>query len=152
LRKTGIEPTTVVVGPDAESQPWVRDLAGRLGLSHTVAQKIRRGDRSVEIGFPDLTCIAGRPALIVDDIVSSGRTMVACAKALISAGTTMIDAVITHALFPDELCSDMIRSGIRSIRSTNSVPHSTDVIELENLFIDALQSEMAFTTLPEHSR
>ena len=53
LRKTGLDPATVVVGPDAESVPWVSDLAGRLGLSHTVAQKTRRGDRSVEIDFQD---------------------------------------------------------------------------------------------------
>lgn len=49
----------------------ISDLAGRLGLSHTVAQKTRRGDRSVEIGFMDTSRIAGHPALIVDDIVSS---------------------------------------------------------------------------------
>ncbi len=51
LRAAGIDPATIVVGPDAESGPWVSDLAGRLGLAHLVAQKIRRGDRSVEIGF-----------------------------------------------------------------------------------------------------
>ena len=49
LRGERIDPATVVVGPDAESRPWVSDLAGRLGLRLAVAQKIRRGDRSVEI-------------------------------------------------------------------------------------------------------
>ena len=152
LRQTGIEPATIIVGPDAKSQPWVSDLASRLGLSHTVAQKIRRGDRSVEIGFPDPTCIAGRPALIVDDIVSSGGTMIACARALTSAGATMIDAVVTHALFPENSGHDMVQSGIRSIRSTHSVPHSTNAILLDNLFIDALQDEMTFAPFPEISR
>jgi ribose-phosphate pyrophosphokinase len=88
----------------------------------------------------------------VDDIVSSGGTMVACARALTSAGATMIDAVVTHALFPEELCRDMIEAGIRSIRSTHSVPHATNAIALDNLFIDALQDEIAFTTLLETSR
>jgi len=152
LRKTGVDPATVVVGPDAESEPWVSDLASRLGLAHTVARKTRSGDRSVEIRFPDLTRIAGRPALIVDDIVSSGGTMIACSRALMSAGATMIDAVIIHALFPEELCREMIQSGIRSIRSTHSVPHSTNAIALDNLFIDALQDEITFTTLPENFR
>ena len=152
LRKTGFNPATIVVGPDAESEPWVSDLASRLGLSHTVAQKIRRGDRSVEIGFSDPTRIDGRPALIIDDIVSSGGTMIACAKALTSAGATMIDAVITHALFPEELCRDMIQSGIRSIRSTYSVPHPTNAIALDSLFVDALRNETTFTTVPENSR
>ncbi len=149
LRKAGIDPRTVVVGPDAESRPWVSGLADRLGLSHAVAQKARRGDRSVEIGFPYPTLIAGNPALIVDDIVSSGGTMIACAKALKSAGATMIDAVVTPALFPEDLCRDMTLSGVRSIRSTHSVPHVTNAISLDDLFVSALEDEVRSAFVPE---
>jgi ribose-phosphate pyrophosphokinase len=152
LRKAGLDPATVVVGPDAESRPWVSDLAGRLGLSHTVAKKTRRDDRSVEIEFPEPTRIAGHPALIVDDIVSSGGTMIACAKALSSAGATVIDAVVTHALFPEALCRDMASAGVRSIRSTHSVPHSTNAIPLDDLFVNALRGELKLSTIPETSR
>ncbi len=109
LRATGIDPATVVVGPDAESGPWVSDLAGRLGLAHVVARKIRRGDRSVEIGFDDPAPLAGRPALLVDDIVSSGETLIACARALTAAGAGTIDAVVTHALFPSAMATEFHR-------------------------------------------
>lgn len=142
LRRTGIDPATVVVGPDAESLPWVSRLAGRLGLAHAVAQKNRRGDRSVEIAFPDKAILAGRPALIVDDIVSSGGTLMACARALTAAGAVTVDAVVTHALFPEALCREMASSGIRSIRSTHSVPHSTNAIALDGLFAEALNNEL----------
>jgi ribose-phosphate pyrophosphokinase len=142
LRKTGFDPATVLAGPDAESLPWVRDLAGRLGLSHTVARKTRRSDRSVAIEFQDSACIVGRPVLIVDDIVSSGGTIIACAKALTAAGATAIDAIVTHALFPEEACSAMVSSGIRSIRSTSSVPHFTNAIVLDELLAGALKSEL----------
>lgn len=142
LRKNGLDPATVVVGPDAESEPWVKDLARRLGLSHAVAQKTRRGDRSVQIGFSDSAPISGRPALIVDDIVSSGGTIIACARALGAAGATGIDAVVTHALFPEQLCRAMTHSGIRSIRSTRSVPHPTNAIALDDLFVTALENEI----------
>jgi ribose-phosphate pyrophosphokinase len=90
--------------------------------------------------------------LIVDDIVSSGGTMIACAKALYSAGATTIDVVVTHALFPEELCREMALSGIRSIRSTHSVPHSTNAIPLDTLFVNALQSEIKLADTPETSR
>ena len=152
LRKTGLDPMTVVAGPDAESLPWVSNLAGRLGLSYTVAQKTRRGDRSVAIAFQNPVCVAGRPALIVDDIVSSGGTIIACAKALTAAGATTIDAVVTHALFPEQLCREMAASGIRSIRSTYSVPHSTNAIALDDLFVDALKGELKRADFSEISR
>ena len=143
LRKTGLDAATAIVGPDAESLPWVSNLAGRLHLSHIVARKVRRGDRSVAVEFQDRTRIAGRPALIVDDIVSSGGTIIACAKALTAGGATVIDAVVTHALFSAEICKEMIASGIRSIRSTHSVPHFTNAIPLDGLFADALKNEIA---------
>ena len=146
LRITGLDPATVVVGPDAESRPWVSDLAGRLGLSRAVARKIRRGDRSVEISFDEPSLIAGRPALMIDDIVSSGGTLIACAKALAAAGAATIDAIATHALFPAAHCRDMNLAGIRSIRSTHSVPHPTNAFILDDLYAAALRSEMCDTT------
>ena len=149
LRITGIDPATIVVGPDAESRPWVSDLAGRLGLAHAVAQKIRRGDRAVDIGFAEPASVAGRPVLLVDDIVSSGGTLIACAKALSAAGAKAIDAVITHALFPPEMAIEFADSGIRSIRSTSSVPHPTNAIPLDDIFVAALRGEINGTSFPK---
>ncbi len=131
-----------MVGPDAESCPWVSDLAGRLHLPHTVATKIRRGDRSVAIEFPDSARIAGHPALIIDDIVSSGGTIIACARTLTAAGATAVDAVVTHALFPEAAYREMSAAGVRSIRSTQSVPHFTNAIALDEVFTDALKGEL----------
>lgn len=149
LRVTGIDPATIVAGPDAESRPWVSGLAGQLGLAHTVARKVRRGDRSVEIGFADRASIAGRPVLLVDDIVSSGGTLIACAKALTAAGATAVDAIITHALFPAEMAIEFANAGIRSIRSTTSVPHPTNAFPLDDILAAALRSEVTGTTFPE---
>ncbi len=142
LRAAGCDPDTVVAGPDAESEPWVEDLARRLGLAHAVAHKTRRSDRSVEIAFADPKLFADRPALLVDDIVSSGSTLITCAQALAAAGASSIDAIVTHALFPPELTREFLRAGIRSVRSTNSVPHPTNAIALDATLADALRREI----------
>ncbi|MEI8154601.1 MAG: ribose-phosphate diphosphokinase, partial [Hyphomicrobiales bacterium] len=142
LRTGSLNRKTIIVGPDAESRPWVSDLAGRLGLTHAVAQKTRRGDRAVEIEFPDPSLFAGRPVLMVDDIVSSGGTLIACAKAIAAAGATAIDAIITHALFSAELGIELTVAGIRTIRSTHSVPHPTNAFTLDETLLRALSREM----------
>lgn len=134
---------TVVAGPDAESEPWVSDLAGRLGLDHAVAQKTRHGDRSVEIAFADPALFAGRSVLLVDDIVSSGGTLIACARALAAAGATRIEAVVTHALFPPAALDDFRRAGLSAIHSTDSVPHPTNAIALDSILAGALRGEGA---------
>jgi ribose-phosphate pyrophosphokinase len=147
--RAGLDPRTVAVGPDEESSPWVNDLADRLGIAHAVAAKIRRGDRSVEIRFDDPAALAGRPVLLVDDIVSSGGTLITCAKALAAAGAGPIDAVVTHALFPNEMTRDFVQAGIRSVRSTNSVLHPTNAIPLDDIFVAALRHELSRSELQE---
>jgi ribose-phosphate pyrophosphokinase len=137
-----IDRRTVVVGPDIESRLWVGDLARRLGLDCAVAQKIRHDDRLVELKFEEPHVLSGRPALVVDDIVSSGGTLKACAAALKAAGAHPIDVVITHALFPAELYDEFLAAGIRSIRSTSSVPHPTNAVVLDAVLAEALRVEM----------
>lgn len=140
---SGIDSTTVVVGPDEESRPWVSALAARLGLAHIVGRKARRGDRSVAIDFADQVAVDGQPALLVDDIVSSGGTLMICARTLRAAGATAIDAVITHALFRPDMAEEFARAGIRSIRSTSSVTHPTNAIPLDRVLGDALRNELS---------
>jgi ribose-phosphate pyrophosphokinase len=140
LRGT-LDGATVVVGPDEESRGWVGDLAARLSLDHGVARKCRRGDRTVEIVLPEPARVAGRPVLLVDDIVSSGGTLVACAKALRAAGAKTIDAVAVHALFPPDLLPGLFAAGIRSVKSTDSVPHPTNAIALDVVLTEALRKE-----------
>ncbi|KRQ06214.1 ribose-phosphate diphosphokinase [Bradyrhizobium manausense] len=152
LAADGIDPATVVIGPDAESEPWVSDLASRLRLQHTVARKRRHGDRSVEIDFADPTLLAGRPALMVDDIVSSGTTLMVAARALRAMATTAVDAVVTHALFPAAMATAFTAAGIRSIRSTDSVPHPTNAIALDEVLAAALRSELGTTRSRETTR
>ncbi|MEH6952757.1 ribose-phosphate pyrophosphokinase (plasmid) [Nitrobacter sp. NHB1] len=149
LRAENIDPATVVVGPDAESRQWASYLAESLGLTCAVAQKARHGDQSVELRFANPSLFAGRPALITDDIVSSGGTLIACAKALSAAGATVVDAVVTHALFPPELMVALANVGIHSIRSTHSVPHATNTFVLDDLFASALHREFGDTILFE---
>jgi ribose-phosphate pyrophosphokinase len=136
------DPATVIVGPDEESRSWVSRLAARLDLHFTIAHKIRGGDRAVTVAL-DGTAVRNRPVLLVDDIVSSGGTLVECARALTAAGATAVDAIITHALFPADLIPGFAQAGIRSIRSTNSVPHQTNAIALDGVLATALQDEFA---------
>ena len=132
---------TVIVGPDSEARQWVEIVAAPLGLDFIVAEKVRRGDRSVSISLPAETELRGRPAVIVDDVVSSGGTVAECARALRAAGTRDIQAVAVHALFGETDARHMQEAGVATIRSSDSVPHPTNAIRLAPLLADALKSE-----------
>jgi ribose-phosphate pyrophosphokinase len=126
----------------------VADIASRLGLAHTAAQKVRRSDRSVQIAFPDPALFAGRPVLFLDDIVSSGGTLMTCAEAVSASGASSMETIVVHALFPPPLMVAFRRAGIRSVRSTNSVPHPTNAIGLEDLLAEPLRRELGLAESP----
>ena len=152
LQSSAVDPATIIFGPDEESRQWVEDLGKRLGLAFSTAKKLRHSDRSVEITIADPDLITGRPILLLDDIVSSGSTMIACANRLISAGAKRIDAITMHALFPQELLKVFSANGICSFRSTHSVPHPTNAITLDDLFVDALRKEVENSTAAETAK
>ena len=79
--------------------------------------------------------------------------MIACAKALTAAGATTIDAVVTHALFPEAACQrhDFSPAFARSVRRTACrIPPMPS--RSMNLFVDALQERTDARSLPETSR
>jgi ribose-phosphate pyrophosphokinase len=54
----------------------------------------------------------------------------------------MIDVVITHALFPEQMLDSFSRANSRSVRSTHSVPHPTNAFALDDILIAALGKEL----------
>jgi len=120
----------LVVGPDSESEQWVSDVAARAGVPFVVLQKTRHGDREVDIDIPDFQQWVGRNPVIVDDIVSSARTMIAVCKALRQQGLAAPTCVAVHALFAEDAYDRLIAAGTRQVISCNTVKHPSNQISL----------------------
>lgn len=67
----------LVIGPDAKSEQWASEVAKGAGCPYTVLQKTRRGNHEVEVSVPDSAQWQGRTPVLVDDIVSTARTIIA---------------------------------------------------------------------------
>lgn len=127
----------ILVGPDEESQQWVEQVAAQCGLDFVIARKERLGDRQVKITLPAYT-YQNKTAILVDDVISSGKTMMETAIALRNAGVREVDAICTHALFAPGAEAGMNDAGIRHIWSTTSIPHVTSCIDLTPLLVDGI--------------
>lgn len=127
----------LIVGPDEESAQWVAEVASRAGAPHVVLRKVRHGDRDVEIAFPDMAAFAGRQAVLVDDIISSGRSMIEAARGLSAAGFAPPVCVAVHPLFAEGALGTL-SAAVARVVSTDSVPHGTNAITLAPLIADAL--------------
>lgn len=129
---------TVVVGPDAESAPWIRAVARRARMPWVVGEKQRRSDRRVEVHLPPLPQV--HRAVLIDDIASSGGTLAAAARALRRAGIASIDAIVVHAVISAVSLDRLRRSGVRRLLSCDTIPHPTNAISVASLVGDALQA------------
>lgn len=132
-------PQPLIVGPDVESEQWVADVAGRAGAPYAVLRKDRRGDRQVEIAFPDLSAWLGRTAVLVDDIAASGRTLTKAAEGLAQRGFPAPVCAVVHPLFAEDAFA-RLSSVCSRIVSTDAVTHPTNAIPLAPLLAGALQA------------
>lgn len=131
-------PDTILVGPDEESRVWVEAVAAPLGLETIIGRKLREGDRQVAIDLPDAGKAKGRPIILVDDLVSSGGTMIACADQLRVAGSTRVGAVVTHCLASEADLAAIAANGIAPLLATNTVPGPVSGIPIAPALAEAI--------------
>ena len=123
----------VVIGPDVESEQWVSAVAAAAGAPFTVLEKHRRGDRDVDITVRDIERWRDRKPVLVDDIISSGRTMEVATKQLTEHGLAAPVIVVVHGIFADDAFERLRAAGAGQIVSTNAIPHASNVIDLSEL-------------------
>ena len=128
----------LLVGPDEESAQWVAQAAERHGLEHAVCRKLRHGDRSVRIELPHCA-LAGRHAVLLDDVASTGHTLAEAAALLLAAGALSVDVAVTHALFDSGALSLLRSAGVSQIWSTDCIEHSSNAVSMAPVLASALR-------------
>ncbi len=120
----------LLVGPDAESGQWVAEVARLAGAPWAVMTKTRRGDRDVQVQLSDRGPWPGRTPVLLDDIVSTGHTMVAAAGALGRLGLPPPVCVVVHALFDAQALQRLHDAGVARVVSCDTIAHCTNAIRL----------------------
>ena len=120
----------IVIGPDSESKQWVAEVARLAGAPFQVLAKQRHGDRSVEISGLDGDDLGSRTPVILDDIASTGQTMIKTVEKLLALGSRPPVCVVIHAVFAGNAYRDILAAGAARIVSTDSIPHASNAITL----------------------
>lgn len=130
----------VLVGPDGESAQWVSAAAQRIGAPWFNLQKQRLGDLDVRVTLPEDVEAGGRTAVLVDDIISSGRTLAAAAAALKGSGFDAVHCVAVHGLFAGDARTLLKSAGIAQLAVTNSVPQPESRIDLAPMLAEGVRA------------
>ena len=136
----------LLIGPDAESEQWVCDVARRAGVPYRILEKTRTGDRDVSVSVPDVAQHVDRVPILIDDIASTGQTFVAALGVVRQLGMVGPVCIAVHGVFAHGAISAMREAGALRIVTCNTIAHETNAIDLSKTVASACRSLVAATS------
>jgi len=134
----------VVVSPDAGGVERARAFAKRLETGLAIIDKRRLSPKEAAV-MHVIGDVKGKKALIIDDLVDTGGTLVKAAQALKDAGATQISAAAAHGVLAGPAIDRLNASPVDELVITNSIPlsHKDDrkikVLSVAALLAEAIQ-------------
>ena len=121
-----------IIGPDEESYKWARSVAEILGVGSRILKKKRYSSYHVEVKLNKKIDLRNKNAVIVDDIISTGHTIMEAAKVLKKLGTKKIYCICVHGVFVNDALNKLKKSKINVI-STNTIPNKAAKIDVSGV-------------------
>lgn len=131
-----------LVGPDEESEQWIAAVAALAGVPHVTMRKERRGDRDVAITFSGIDSFQGLTPVLVDDMISSGRTMEVASRQLIERGFAAPVCLAVHGLLAGDARSRLEAAGAKVV-TTNTIPGATALLDVTPLLAGQVKACLA---------
>lgn len=129
-------PGAALVGTGPECAPWLAEIAARTGAPSVVLARQENG----QLALPPGSSTPGRTPVVVEDIATTGQTLMAAARTLHAAGWSAPVAVVVHALLQQEDVEALHHAGVPRIASCNTVPHRTSVITVDDDLVEAIHA------------
>ncbi len=120
-----------LIGPDTESAQWVSAVASACGAPFAILSKQRLGDRDVRIASQALGIGEHTPVLL-DDVISSGRTILAALSVLGPQFRRPPVVIAIHGILADDAERAFAAAGARLV-TTNTIPNSAAQIDVAGL-------------------
>ncbi len=130
----------LLIGPDEESEQWVAQIAEKSGSPFVILNKIRRGDKDVEVSVPDVENYKNHTPVLIDDIVSTARTMIETVGHLRNTKMQPPICIAVHAIFADNAYEQLKSSGAKEIISCNTIKHHSNKIDISNILSETIKN------------
>ena len=142
----GSEVERVAVAPDTGRAKLAGKFAEMIGGGLVVLNKERPGHNQAKVTGV-IGDVAGKVAVMTDDIIDTAGTLCAGAEALRDAGATRVIACATHALFNDPALQRIAESAFERVIVTDTVPvdelrkpTNVEVLSISGLLAETIQN------------
>ena len=128
----------LVLSPDIGAIGRAKFVAEKMGLKSDHLTKVRLSGSEVKISPANMDC-AGKNILIVDDMISTGGTIIAAVHALREAGASGVSVACTHGVFVDNAVERLTGSSLDTILCCNTLENELSHISVAPIIADALK-------------
>ncbi len=112
---------SVLVAPDEGAIERCQDIASAAGIGGNIVYMVKkRMDKGIL--HTELHGAVKEHAIIIDDMLYTGGTLLSCCRSLLDAGVKSIDIMVTHGLFTGDNWMQLWGLGVRTIYCTNTIP------------------------------
>ncbi|HXY83642.1 MAG TPA: ribose-phosphate diphosphokinase [Candidatus Saccharimonadales bacterium] len=129
----------LVIGPDADAERWAKLAADQLKTDYDVFEKKRLSSEIVDIR-PRKSNAKERDVLIVDDIISTGGTIVQAAKILFGQGARKVVVACTHPILAGDALEKIHQTGAAMIVGTDTIPGPISFVSVAPLIAQTVKT------------
>ena len=124
----------IVISPDEGGIERAKKFAGLINANSLSLVKTRdRFTGDVSISLLDQGPLKNCDALIVDDMISTGASIMKTIELLKKYHIGNVYAICTHALLLDDAKQKLLNAGIKEVISTNSIPNEFAKVDLSSV-------------------
>lgn len=147
----------VVVSPDAGRVKVAERYANQLHADLAIVHKRRiRGEKNAVEAKDVVGEVAGRPCVLIDDMIDTAGTICAAAEQLIERGARAVYCAATHGVFSGPAIERLANSPLEKVVVTNTLPLSADkridkieVLSAAPIIADAIDAVFEDTSVSE---
>lgn len=129
----------LVVSPDKGGKDRAKEFAKILNIEYIFLDKERnRKTGKVKIKSTNFDQIEGRDLILIDDMISTGGSIIKATEFLKKQKCNRVFVACTHALLRNDAEKKIKKAGVAKIISTNTIPGNTSLVDVSGTIVKAI--------------
>jgi len=129
----------LVVSPDMGGSLRAKKCASLLNIDFIALKKSRKRNTGKVQVHSSKADVRGKDLILVDDIISTGGSIIKAAQFLKRQKCKRLFVACTHGLFVEDAEKKIKKSGVSQIISTNTIPRSTSKVDVSGVIVESIQ-------------
>jgi ribose-phosphate pyrophosphokinase len=137
--KENTDEKPVILAPDKGAQNFAKEIATILDTDYDYLEKVRLSPEKVETKTKNIS-VDNRRVVIIDDIISTGGTIVNAIEILKQQGATAVDVYCVHPVLVNDAVLKINAAGADSLQATNTLKSDVAYISVAKTIADCIKS------------